>query len=127
MLWKLNDNHSCCRWTRLRLTMELFPAIFEPLTESVVIGLLASWGVSYIWQFSAILVFIKHTLLWFILDYVLLRCVQGVSFFFLFQAHAFFSKLDTPCLLHLSGKNYLSLQACISQSFRKNVRRKSYF
>lgn len=70
--------------------MQLFPAIFEPLTESVVIGVLACWAVSYLWEFSAILFFIKHVLLWFVLDYLLLRCVQGVSnmgCFFLLQAH----------------------------------------
>ena len=70
-----------CRWTRLRLTMEPFPAIFEPLTESVVIGLLASWAMSYLWEFSAALMFIKHILVWFVLDFILLRCVQGVSEF----------------------------------------------
>ena len=61
--------------------MEPFPAIFEPLTESVVIGLLASWAMSYLWEFSAALMFIKHILVWFILDFILLRCVQGVSEF----------------------------------------------
>ena len=61
--------------------MEPFPAIFEPLTESVVIGLLASWAMSYLWEFSAALMFIKHVLVWFILDFILLRCVQGVSEF----------------------------------------------
>ncbi|CAH3173135.1 unnamed protein product [Porites evermanni] len=65
------------RWTRLRLTMEPFPAIFEPLTESVVIGLLASWAMSYLWEFSAALMFIKHILVWFVLDFILLRCIQG--------------------------------------------------
>lgn len=63
--------------------MEPFPAIFEPLTESVVIGFLASWAMSYLWEFSAALMFIKHILVWFVLDFILLRCVQGVSEFFL--------------------------------------------
>ena len=61
--------------------MEPFPAIFEPLTESVVIGLLASWAMSHLWEFSAALIFIKHVLLWFVLDFILLRCVHGVSEF----------------------------------------------
>lgn len=81
VMYSICINYSFCRWTRLRLTMEPFPAIFEPLTESVVIGLLASWAASYLWEFSSMLFFIKHLLLWFVLDYVLLRCVQGVRFF----------------------------------------------
>ena len=85
---KILYNGFYCRWTRLRLTMEPFPAIFEPLTESVVIGLLASWAMSYLWEFSAALMFIKHVLVWFILDFILLRCVQGVSEFSLLVVSA---------------------------------------
>ena len=69
------------RWTRLRLTMQPFPAIFEPLTESAVIGVLTCWAVYHLWEFSAGLFFIEHLVLWFILDYILLRCLQGVSIF----------------------------------------------
>ncbi|XP_029200146.2 ceramide glucosyltransferase-like [Acropora millepora] len=65
------------RWTRLRLTMEPFPSVLEPLTESVVIGILASWAVSHLWAFSVAFSFIKHLLLWFFLDYLLLKTVQG--------------------------------------------------
>lgn len=65
------------RWTRLRLTMEPFPSVLEPLTESIVIGLMATWAVWHLWEFSAIFFFIKHLLLWFFLDYMLLRSVQG--------------------------------------------------
>ena len=68
--------------------MEPFPAIFEPLTESVVIGLLASWAMSHLWEFSAALIFIKHVLLWFVLDFILLRCVHGVSEFSLLVIRA---------------------------------------
>ncbi|EDO33721.1 predicted protein, partial [Nematostella vectensis] len=65
------------RWTRLRLTMEPLLAAFEPFTECLMIGVLASWAVWQLWAFSIVLFFIKHLLLWFLLDFILLRIVQG--------------------------------------------------
>lgn len=63
--------------------MEPFPSVLEPLTESVVIGILASWAVSHLWAFSVVFSFIKHLLLWFVLDYMLLKTVQGVGVYLL--------------------------------------------
>ena len=94
--------------------MELFLAIFEPLTESVVIGLLACWAVSYLWEFSAILFFIKHLVLWFFLDYLLLRIVQGVSF--LLVVFLLFFKVMVGSLL-AKPANHIRIKTCSSIQF----------
>jgi len=112
------------RWTRLRLTMEPFPAIFEPLTESAVIGLLTCWAVRHLWEFSAILFFIKHILLWFLLDYLLLRCLQGVSYFFLHYKPNIHSKYHYHCppygfSFYISSENILFISVCKMLIFMK--------
>lgn len=71
------------RWTRLRLTMEPFPAVFEPFTESPIIGLMSCWAVWHLWEISFILFFVEHLAVSFLLDYILLRYIQGVSFYLL--------------------------------------------
>ncbi|CAH3133276.1 ceramide glucosyltransferase-like [Pocillopora verrucosa] len=65
------------RWTRLRLTMEPFPAVFEPFTESPIIGLMSCWAVWHLWEISFILFFVEHLAVSFLLDYILLRYIQG--------------------------------------------------
>lgn len=66
------------RWLRLRLNMmPLTAALFEPLGESVVLGVYASWSASFLFGLNPYLWFAGHWFVWMLLDYTQLRGIQN--------------------------------------------------
>ena len=63
------------RWCKLR--MRLSPlAYLEPLQECFSSSIMAGMVTSYLFEWNALVVAACHVLIWFILDYALLRIVQ---------------------------------------------------
>lgn len=56
-----------------------FTIILEPLSESFVNGICAAWAVSFLFGWDPIVFYLIHTLVWFLLDWILLSIIQ-VSF-----------------------------------------------
>ncbi|XP_045482619.1 ceramide glucosyltransferase-B [Harmonia axyridis] len=67
------------RWAKLRVAMVPLVIIFEPLSECMVIGALAAWASSVLFQWDSLAFYLIHVLLWFICDWILLTTVQNGS------------------------------------------------
>ncbi|CAH1772739.1 unnamed protein product [Owenia fusiformis] len=65
------------RWTKLRAAMLPQFIFLEPLSECLTIGLLGSWSVVELFDWSPLGFFLVHTLLWFLQDYILLLVVNN--------------------------------------------------
>lgn len=65
------------RWIKLRSSLVPYTIILEPISEWLFQGIGVSLAVSFLFQWSPLAFFLIHSLAWFILDYVLLRIVQG--------------------------------------------------
>lgn len=50
--------------------------LLEPLSECLMLGVLAAWALNFLFQLDPFAVYLFHMLLWFLLDYVLLCIVQ---------------------------------------------------
>ncbi|OQV21305.1 Ceramide glucosyltransferase-B [Hypsibius exemplaris] len=64
------------RWAKLRFAMVPLATLLEPLQECVLLGVMASLAVSFLFGFSALGVFLVHIITWFLLDWTLLKTVQ---------------------------------------------------
>jgi hypothetical protein len=64
------------RWMKLRNAMVPTTVLFEPLSLCFVVGLLASWGATYIFDVSPLTFMLVHTLFWFLLDYTRLKQLE---------------------------------------------------
>ena len=64
------------RWKRLRQTSVLYLTIFDPITECVVMGLLASMALHHVVDAPMGLVFSCNTLAWCLMDYILFRLLD---------------------------------------------------
>jgi len=64
------------RWVKLRSAVQPFIVLMEPISEWLILGLIMSWAVTVIFDWSPVAFFFVHTLVWFLLDYILLRIVQ---------------------------------------------------
>ena len=60
----------------MRSALVPFTASLEPLSECMLLGLLTSLAVMVLFKWSGVAFFFVHTLLWFILDYTLLKSIQ---------------------------------------------------
>lgn len=67
------------RWIKLRTSLIPITALLEPSSECLVMGLWSAWAVSSLFEWSGLAFFFVHTLLWFLLDYILLLVLQGSS------------------------------------------------
>ncbi|XP_063397093.1 ceramide glucosyltransferase-like [Mytilus trossulus] len=65
------------RWSQLRIALLPHLIILEPLSECMLMGACASWAIEYLFGISSMGVFLMHILLWFLLDYTLLRVVEN--------------------------------------------------
>jgi len=65
------------RWMRLRVHMLPQLLVLEPIQESVLSGFLASWSVSTLFEWNFLVFFLIHLLVWFLLDYALIKLIQG--------------------------------------------------
>lgn len=50
--------------------------LFEPFSECLVLGAVASWALGTLTQLDPFAVYLFHVLLWFLLDYTLLNIIQ---------------------------------------------------
>ena len=65
------------RWTKLRTALLPMTCFLEPLSQSMLVGVLVSFAVTVLFQWNSLVFFFVHTLLHFIMDYSLLRIVQN--------------------------------------------------
>jgi len=65
------------RWTRLRVHMLPQLLVFEPVQECVFSGMLASWAASMLFEWNFLVFFLIYLLVWFLLDYALIKLIQG--------------------------------------------------
>jgi len=59
------------RWTRIRKYAVPIATILEPVTESIVCGLIGAYSVSKLFHVSAFLVFSLHMLFWMFTDFII--------------------------------------------------------
>lgn len=65
------------RWAQLRVAMIPLVIIFEPLSECFVIGILAAWASSVLFQWDYTTFYLTHILIWFLCDWILITTVQN--------------------------------------------------
>ncbi|OWF51098.1 Ceramide glucosyltransferase [Mizuhopecten yessoensis] len=65
------------RWSQLRGAMLPHLIILEPISECMLMGVLISWALDFLFNVSPMTVFLLHTLMWFLSDYCLLRIVEN--------------------------------------------------
>ncbi|KAJ2661610.1 Ceramide glucosyltransferase [Coemansia sp. RSA 1200] len=58
------------RWIRTRKYNVTFATLYEPLTESIVLGSLAAWALNHLYSFNVYLVFGTFFLSWFAMDMI---------------------------------------------------------
>ena len=71
------------RWGKLRASTVPLLVILEPISESIMQGIVISWVMEYFFGISAMAFFMLHLLVWFLFDYSLLNIVQVTSLSFL--------------------------------------------
>jgi len=64
------------RWAKLRIAMVPTTIIFEPMSECMMLGALAAWANYWLFAWDPLGIYLLHILVWFILDYILLKTVQ---------------------------------------------------
>lgn len=64
------------RWSQLRISLLPHLILFEPLSECMLMGVIASWAAEYIFGISSMGFFLMHVLVWFLFDYALLTSVE---------------------------------------------------
>lgn len=65
------------RWIKLRFAMVPQWTLLEPFSECMLLGLLSSLSVSFLWAINPFVVFTFHVILWFLFDYHLLCTIQN--------------------------------------------------
>ena len=67
------------RWAKLRFAMVPFTIVLEPLSECLILGMIAGWSLNFLFQLDPFAVYLFHLLTWFLLDFLLLTIVQNGS------------------------------------------------
>ncbi|KAJ9128369.1 hypothetical protein QFC24_000662 [Naganishia onofrii] len=65
------------RWIRVRRRMVLAATLVEPLTESLLLGALASWAFRTLFGISPILFFLAHEIAWLMVDLKVMKALKG--------------------------------------------------
>ncbi|KAJ9125648.1 hypothetical protein QFC22_000610 [Naganishia vaughanmartiniae] len=65
------------RWIRVRRRMVLAATLVEPLTESLLLGALASWAFRILFGISSILFFLMHEIAWLMVDLRVMKALKG--------------------------------------------------
>jgi ceramide glucosyltransferase len=65
------------RWIRVRKRMTLAATLLEPLTESLLLGIIASWAAHTLCGWPRWLFFLSHELAWIATDLGVLRALNG--------------------------------------------------
>lgn len=95
------------RWAKLRVAMLPTTIVLEPLSECLIIGACTSWAAALLFELDSLVFFLVHILLWFMLDYTLLRLVQN--------GPLPFNKIEFVCgwLMNETTRPYLFAQAVL--------------
>ena len=64
------------RWGKLRTSTVPLLVLLEPISESMLQGIIISWLMDYYFGISAMAFFLLHLLVWFLFDYTLISIVQ---------------------------------------------------
>lgn len=89
------------RWAKLRVAMVPTTILLEPLSECLVLGALAAWSASLLFNWDPLVFYLVHILCWFLSDWMLLSIVQHGSMpfhKFEFVIGWFFRELSGPYL-----------------------------
>lgn len=65
------------RWGQLRAATVPTLIFLEPISECFLQGVLISWSIEYLFGVSSMAFFLLHVLVWFLVDYTLLRTCQN--------------------------------------------------
>jgi ceramide glucosyltransferase len=65
------------RWIRVRRRMVLAATLVEPLTESLLLGLLASWAFRTLLGIPPVLFFVVHQVSWLMVDLKVMKSLKG--------------------------------------------------
>ncbi|CAH1796489.1 unnamed protein product, partial [Owenia fusiformis] len=66
------------RWLRLRLNMMWFVSgVLEPMSEALILGTYGAWAIHHFFGYNPYIVFLIHTSVWIILDYINLRMIEN--------------------------------------------------
>nr|XP_027219244.1 ceramide glucosyltransferase-like [Penaeus vannamei] len=65
------------RWCKLRIAMVPHTLFLEPLSECMVLGLIASWAGAVLLRADYLTFFLFHTLTWSLADWIMLNIVQN--------------------------------------------------
>lgn len=65
------------RWAKLRVAMLPTMILLEPLSECMIVGAFASWSVSILFHWDALVFYLVHILMWLLSDWLLLSIVQN--------------------------------------------------
>lgn len=65
------------RWTKLRIATVPTTMVFEPIYQCFMLGLIMSWVTQYLFDWSPLVFFLVHILVWFLMDYILISVIQG--------------------------------------------------
>lgn len=72
-------HHRITRWTKLRAAMIPVTTVLEPFSECLLLGILSSWAVFYLLHWNPLAFFFVHVLIWFLMDWILIRVIQNGS------------------------------------------------
>ena len=67
------------RWAKLRASVVPVCMILEPISECLFLSLMIAWSCAILFTWSPVVVIAVHCLIWFILDYILIRTIQVCS------------------------------------------------
>lgn len=67
------------RWAKLRVAMVPTMILLEPMSECMIVGALASWSVSLLFHWDALVFYLVHILMWLLSDWLMLSIVQNGS------------------------------------------------
>lgn len=90
-----------CRWMKLRNAMIPSTIFFEPISLCMLLGLMNSWAVNYMFDLSPLSFMLVHILIWFILDYTMMKLLEN--------GNVPFSKFDYVVCWFLSETSYIVL------------------
>ncbi|XP_014665296.1 PREDICTED: ceramide glucosyltransferase-like [Priapulus caudatus] len=77
LLERLPPPKSDSAWTKLRIAMLPLLIFFEPMSECVVMGIAGSLSIMHLFDWSFLVCYLVHVLIWFLLDYILLKTTQN--------------------------------------------------
>ncbi|KAL3867836.1 hypothetical protein ACJMK2_040682 [Sinanodonta woodiana] len=77
-MYSISQHHNrLVRWMKLRTAMLPLTMFLEPVSQCMVMGALVSWAVTYLFDWSPLMFFLGHVLVWFLLDYLQIKVIEN--------------------------------------------------